>query len=393
MTPDPRPRARTFARATLIAVSMLGATTARAVETDESEPSATSRGAARKNVELVIVGRPADAKPLEDAILELLGRKDLTVVHDRDGVPAATVLARVAIDLEAKDEARVFVSRGRAGLPLVSRTVPRSDNPAVVREALAQTVRAAVEAEMLAEEGRLAAPAPTLTAVAEPTPPPAPVVVAQPREPVDVAEPPAAPAPRSRLAPWGVELTTFAAGGPFAEDAGPVIRAGVGASIGSRRGLGPTIALSAAYAVPFRVQADVLTSHADLAFVRLVPSLTVARFTAATIEVGLGGGVDVLTVEATSSELPAQTIEDQTTRVNPVLSSLLSVHVALVESVALTVSGAIDVELSSRRYVLDDRGTRTDVFVPWRVRPALVLGFAFTVAGEPAFQPKMVAAR
>jgi hypothetical protein len=68
-----------------------------------------------------------------------------------------------------------------------------------------------------------------------------------------------------------------------------------------------------------------------------------------------------------------------------VLTGSIAAHVPLADGVVLTLDALLDVDLASRRYVLDDGGTDVSVLAPWRVRPMLLAGFTFTALGEGLF--------
>jgi hypothetical protein len=204
--------------------------------------------------------------------------------------------------------------------------------------------------------------------------------VAPPSPPPDEHEAPRAPAG------YGVDVGTFVSGGPFADAKAFVPRFGLAGSFGSRRGLRPALTLALEYALPFETTGDIVGSHTNLVAPRALATLEVVHASWIAVDVGAGGGLDIMSVEPRSAVLPSSTLGPTTTRADPVLRAAVVARVPLVPSVVFTASLAADGDLTERAYVADDGGRRTEVLIPWRVRPQLALGFAFTALGEATFR-------
>ena len=82
------------------------------------------------------------------------------------------------------------------------------------------------------------------------------------------------------------------------------MRVGGAAALAYRRGLRPSLGVSALYAFPFEVGSDTLGSRTKLVSARAVAAIEVFRGRSFAIEGGGGGGLDVLAVDPTSTILP-----------------------------------------------------------------------------------------
>jgi hypothetical protein len=67
--------------------------------------------------------------------------------------------------------------------------------------------------------------------------------------------------------------------------------------------------------------------------------------------------------------------------VDPVLSAELIGRLALAPNIDLFLLTAADVDLATRRWVLDNAGAKTSFVEPARVRPFVAFGIDFTVTG------------
>ena len=357
----------------------------------------------RRVVEVLVAGGGTDAASLDDTVRELLGR--LTLVMESQSVgridaddasfrstARPSLLARVGIDLRAHDVAVITIVDGRTGDVTTRRSVRRDGSPAVVREEVAHVVQAAVDPMLLAERDRAAA--------APPAPPPPPPPAPAPAEPI--AEPAPAPPPpapasdaapaRDRMAassegraPLALDLSTMAGAGSFASGAGAVARAGGGAALVWRRGVRPSIGLAAQYVFPFETGSDVALAHVGVASFRGVVGLEVYGSSTFALDLGAGGGVDLLQVEPRSNALPADRLGPPTSRVDPIATATITGHLAIGAGTALSLMIAGDVDLASRHWVVDGAGLPTDAFAPSRVRPLAMIGFTFTAVGDPRF--------
>lgn len=351
--------------------------------------------APRRAVSVAIKGPPEETRVLEDTIRELLARLQLTVIAAPTG-GTSSLLASVEVDMSSSAEAHVVV-HGAAGTPVIDRVVTRGSTAAIQREQIAHAVRGAAEAELLADEDRVAGRAPPVPSPspvpppAEPPPPPppppveTPPVVVAPVEPAPAKESPT-PVVRSRA--LALDLATLAGAGLVARDAGPVARVGGAVVLASRGGWRPSIAFGVLYAFPFEAGSDTLASRARVLSFRLMPGIELLRSSRFALDVGGGGGIDILTVEPASKVLPASVLAETTTRGDPILSASITGRFALASDVVLTLTALSDFDLASRRYMFDDRGQRSEVLAPWSARPTLLAGLSFTALGSAPFEPK-----
>lgn len=329
-------------------------------------------------VVLTIEGPEAEAAELAATVSELTARMHVRTV--RSEPPEGTeILAHVRVDLRARASAHVELA-GKHGQRPLSRDVSRAGSPAIARETIAHTIRAGVEAQVFEEE-RIAAEEQAKAAEPPPSPPPPPVpaVAAPVPPPPRRIVPPSSPSPG-----WGADFGVFAAGGPIASDSGVAPRVGVLAAVGKRSRFAPTLQVSAAYAPPFETDQDaVLGTRVWLVPVRVTPSIAVLRVGRFDLVVGAGLGLDVLHVEPRSDVLPRSVLRDATTRVDPIVTGALSARVALVPRVYVFAAVGADLDLASRPYVVQRGSTQETLFEPWRVRPTVTLGIAFSALGAP----------
>ncbi len=381
-----RARAPLFTTALAMTIVLSTATFESGAHADEAMPS-------RRVVEVLVAGGAADGAGLDDTVRELLGRLSLVtesqvVGHiDADdesfrSTARPSLLARVGIDLRAPDVAMITIVDGRTGDVTMRRSVRRDGPAAVVREEVAHVVQSAVDPMLLAERDRAAAPPPPAAGPPEMAVAPAPTRVLSRALPPDRDVPNAA---ASTTSPLALDLATAAGGGGYAAGAGVVARVGGGAAIVWRRGLRPAIGLTAQYVFPFETGAPIASAHVGVATVRALPALEIYGSPAFAADLAAGGGIDVLRVEPRSTALPAERLGATVTRVDPIATVAVTGHVALSGGTALSLMLGADVDLASRRWVVDADGDRTSTFAPSRVRPLAMLGFTFTAFGDSRF--------
>jgi hypothetical protein len=343
-------------------------------------PESTRAPDAARTVDVTVVAGGDDTDALMGTIRELLGRLGLRIEPHvlAAGSPAVapgepSPGLSVWIDFASRYEAVTIVRRGRTE---VRRTIPRDSSPAIVREEIGEAVRSGVEAQLLVD-ATASAPPPPVAAL----PPPAPVV----RE---------APAPAAGSTRWfALDLTILAGGGYISSDSGVVPRVEGGVVLGSRRRLRPSLTVTAAYSVPFNgdplanVNGDPhsnVTAHASVVSVRAVPAIELAHASWLAVNVGVGGGVDIISVSGRSTDSTIQGSSNVPDRVDPILTAQASLYLAFAPSVAFTVVAGADVDFVPPVY---DIGSPLDqdVLRPWRVRPVALAGFTFTAIGRELF--------
>jgi hypothetical protein len=392
--------------------------TARAQDLSAPRADSVPPALSRAVVDVTVAAGGNDAGPLVETIRELLGRLGINVnaqLVAHSGSPAEAAsdfpLARVRIDLESPREAKVLVY-GRTGEVALRQSFARDASPAVVREEVADAVRSAVEAQLLRDPQRAAAataasaaPAPAEAPIVS-TPPPPPAPPAAPPTPSPAPEPPAAEPPQSEAPPtpppaWlrglALDVTALAGAGPYAGNAVLIPRIGGGVTVASRRWLRPSLTVTGEYMAQFNVSSpspQIVTAQVSNVSVRAIPAIQIFHASWIAVDVGVGGGGDVLTVERRSAPTGSILGQSTTSSVEPILCGVVAGHLGLTPGVALTlaVGSDVDVAYSQLHYLVGNRITNvpSDVLSPWRVRPFLLAGFAFTALGERRFSKAVI---
>jgi hypothetical protein len=260
--------------------------------------------------------------------------------------------------------------------------VQQGESRAVLLEETALVVYTACES--LFEQAPLA-PAPLPTAAA-PEPPP---VAPAPPPSFRPIEPPRAPdhAPRheprkSAQTPWALEGAMLVSARAYTRDASTVTGFGLGAraQVGNARTI-PGVWLLGQFSFPFSASAQSVELSTSVWSARVEPSLELIRSGLLRLDVGGGGGVDVFVVAPVSS-VPGAELNGHQKDVSPVISALLSGSLATSATSRLVVAGMLDYDLQPRRYLVEQGAQTVVILEPWRVRPALSLGFVFDLAGS-----------
>ncbi len=156
-------------------------------------------------------------------------------------------------------------------------------------------------------------------------------------------EQPRAPSPSPSIpTTFGLDVSALVASGPVASTEGMVTRVGGAAALAYRRGLRPSLLLSGLYAFPFSAGNDLVASQVKLSSSRLVGTLQPSRWSWGALDVGAGGGVDVLSVEPASKLLPAAALGPASTYVDPVVSGMITLRVSIAPNVVLSLSALLD---------------------------------------------------
>lgn len=332
----------------------------------QTPPAASASEAPRRVVALDTRGAFEQSAVFEESLRELLGRIGL-VLDARGSVPRNEVLALVLVEFDDKG-AQVTVRRGRTAIESASKRVDREGSTAVFREALAHVVLGAVEP--LEAEERDRPPPPT------PTPPP----------PTPEEEKPAPPAPAPRApespSPWGFGVAAEGGLSSLGSSAGGVGALGGFLTLSRRTGSGLGVALEGRYELPTSVESPFVDARVSSGALRLMPRVELVSFDRFSIELGGGGGIDVLSVTPSSETLPASRLGKSTTRVDPVASAELIGRFGVAPNIDIVLHVAGDFDFATRRWVLDTGGTKSSFFEPARVRPFLALGIDFGVLGS-----------
>jgi hypothetical protein len=333
----------------------------------DSDRHGESSTESKRTVDVTIVAGGEDTVPLMGTIGEDVGRLGLEAVPHLvafpEPPPAAGTRTQnldVWVDLASRYEALVVV---RSDHLEVRRTIARDGSPAVVREEIGEAVRSAVEAELAPQEAPPAAPPVVLAA------PPAP-------SPTIFERPTPLPAPSAR---WlALDITMLAGGGFVSSESGVVPRVGGGVVLGSRRRLRPSLTVTAQYLVPFDSLVSNVSIRTSIVGLRAVPAVEVLHASWVALDLGAGGGIDIVSVGSPKS-VP--------TYVDPILTALATAYVALTPGVVLTLVAGAEVDLAPPGYYVGPAPAEATL-APWRVRPVVMAGFTF-----PAFGGGLFAAR
>jgi len=269
----------------------------------------------------------------------------------------------------------------------MQRDFARTGSAAVVREEIAHAIQSAIAASLVVDEEAKRAPPPPEPKPEEPSqadPPPSPPAIA-PLPPSRAAETPATAAPPGR-SPLSFEVATFAAAGPIAQSSGVAPRVGGSLAITHGSSWRPAFAISGAYAPPFETGTEFVRTRVSFAALRAMPTIELARFSSIALDLGVGGGADIVNVAPSSDTLPRSVLAPPATNVDILAASMLKLEVAVVSSVVFFASGGLEIDLYTRPYVIRRGNDTENVFVPWRVRPSLALGFAFAAFGSSRFE-------
>jgi hypothetical protein len=319
-------------------------------------------------MDTVIVAPNPEADALIEALEDLAGRLRLRIrVERRATLPPESpwpddVVAGVWIDARAADriDIRMTSVRPHSEPRSFERSLAREGSTAVVVEAVAQVVRAALES-MLAAPPEVPADVPS----ASPAP-----------------EPPAPEPPEARLAAapkrvgssgLGVDVTAFGSERAMNARSGPVLGVGAALEVSSKLDAWrPSVWLSAAYNARFDVQSGPITFDVGTSSFRLMPGVALVELDAMQVDVDVGGGLDLFRVAPLVVRREQATFGDTMNFVDPVLAGQLLMRLRLVSQVRMTFGFGLDYDFVPRDITVPGgpRGT----FEPWRLRPALSLG-------------------
>lgn len=297
-------------------------------------------------------GPPEEQAALEASLQELLQRLHVTLSR----VEVSDAWLRARVELTAQESALTLTDDGGA-VVLFRRLLPRSTR-ALTLEAVAHVLQGSVE-ELLRPREPLVAPP-------------------------SAEGPPPSPAPREAPCGLGFSLGAFAGPRAFGGGAPVVLTVGLGAELAYRRArLTPGVWLSFAYNAPFEAEGTVVTLRAQSLSLRLLPTLRLLSLPSLSLTLGLGGGAEVYFSQARSADLPPNLLAQSRADAAPVLTAMLSAHLALAPRLSLSLSLSGDLDLQPRRYVAELPVGREVLFLPWRVRPTLTAGLTFDLAGAP----------
>lgn len=260
-----------------------------------------------------------------------------------------------------------------------TRSLARSGSAAVIAEELALAVESALESAFDAAYER---PKPPPPVPATPTSPPPATSLATPTAPAPKPPPPA-PAPLLATTPpakASLELFTgvFGGVGSFASNAGAIGRLGGELGLASQGPRRPALALRVGAAPGFASDDRGVEAHATVVSVRLRPSTMLLESPIASLGLGLGLGVDLISVQGTS-KIPGVAFGRSPLIADPVVSPTVMARLPLASFLAVTGSFAVDVGFRSVHWVTQQGGVSSEVFSPSHARPVGLVGLELAV--------------
>jgi hypothetical protein len=180
--------------------------------------------------------------------------------------------------------------------------------------------------------------------------------------------------------PWSAEAAMLAGFRAYTRDANTVMGFGLGVRghVGEGRFI-PAAWLLGQFHFPFSETNGSVELSTSVWSVRCFPSVDLWRSGRVRLELGLGGGADIFVVTPLSSS-PEPALGPHRQDASAVLSALVAGSLALSPVSRLVLAATLDYDLQPRRYVVE--GAESPVILePWKVRPALSVGFLFEMAG------------
>jgi hypothetical protein len=360
-----------LSRAALLLLA--GARVCQGAERDSRPPS--------RQVELVIGATTNEADLLESSIRDLLKTKRLAVVASREkavtaqDVAAAIAppqeatpsLARVLVDLSAPGQATLFLIDPRRGRVHVRRMPLAHGLDAVARASVRFVVEQSIDAILEGRDigvsreefQRSALPAPE-------APPEAPMVTPAVSAPT-AAPPTPAPPGRSWSAAAGYEAVALGAG--VYQQAGKV-------SV-SRRFTAVEVAAAVRLAAPISLAGDGARARLATGGGSLWAAGRLLTFGELALSAGLGAGLDVIRVEPAVSTSTLQAAPAFWAS-SPSVQAFASLEWTF-GRISVALAGGAELHPLAERYTVKNGTQTSEVFVPWRLRPAgaLLVGVAF----------------
>lgn len=341
-----------------------------------------AQGAPERSVVEIVSAGDGD-NVISPSLRELLNRVDLSLrPADPEAAIAPAALARVTVDLRDADPTVVIADHGGS---VVAKKTFHATSRKIALEELALFVRFTLDA--LVEQEHAPAPVvedsgPDVVDLADAAPADGAAADAAPL----VAPPPAREAPHEAITPpkptrVGFDLGVFGAAQAFSPEV-PVL-GGVGAAASVELGRGrfrPAISAMGTYFARGSTQRDGIDVHAGLVSFRLVPSFALYDGSTLSIDAGLGGGMDIVTVDARSQRF-GTTVQDLTAAV-PVGTAAITGKLAIGARATFFFGIIGDADLSPRNYVVVVDGTPDPAIRPLAVRASAMMGLAIRLAGE-----------
>lgn len=316
-----------------------------------------------KVVLLEAVGEPQDVDALRTSLEDWLKAMQLEL-HFVSALPPIDEpsFARVrAVWTEASCVVEVF---SKEGVLRRRKELPRGGPRLLISESAALIAQAGVQ-ELSIEE-RKRQPLPTPAAEASPVP-----LVEAPQD----------------LPPFGFRLAAYFQGRLYGERH-PVVFGGGGeasATFGDAPWR-PGLTLLVGYQGPVSEERTLFRVQMQAVQLRLLPAVRRA-FGPFEVEFGLGGGLDLLVANTTSSSVPTDFVREGRVDPAPFFTAMAGARWKFTPSSALFLRAVLDLDPARRRYVSTVAGERESFLVPWIARPALQVGFSFDVLSRPERAP------
>lgn len=313
---------------------------------------------------LEAVGNPIDVEALRSSLEDWLHSLELEL-HQVGVLPPASEPAFARVRVVWSDETCVVEVFSQTGELRRRKALPRGGPPLLLSESAALVAQAAVQELELEEREK-----------AKPPAPPSPVV--------EVQGTPPEPQP-----PFELRVAAYFQGRSY-DSISPVLFGG-GGQVSASFGDGPWhpgVSLLLGYQGPVTRQAETVDLQVQLQTlsVRLLPSLR-RRFGPVELELGLGGGLDLLIASTSSSTVPGARLRPNRVDPAPFFTAGLGASLRLTTATAIFLRAVVDLDPARRRYVSSFAGEREYLLVPWTARPALQLGFSFDVMSRAERSP------
>jgi hypothetical protein len=357
-----------WAKSLVIALALAGGAWPRALLAEEDATLAQTRV-----VRIQVDGDAAAVARTRAVASELFERLGVASIVSAEPEPEADTsgrqaLARAYFDLRDPTKPGIVVVDAASEREVLRRTLPDSASLEISVEELTHVLYAVIEALLQTERAPESTPAPP---PAEPPPPPPKAL-----PPPDTHE----PAPRRPASGPSVAVGAFAR--LLAFDSSSILPGGgLGLAARSRDdgfayGGSLMAAMQASNEIVFEEARGGVRPFAFRAYG------TATGFTASgvALSAGLGGGIDLLRVE--SESLPVDAHTETSTVVDAILSSWLGARIPLGGRVSLDAAFTLDLDLTPRRFVVEQGNRRATLFELGRFRPAFVLGGSYSLVGS-----------
>ncbi len=352
-----------------IAVSLAGIASPRPVRAEE-DPSLAQARVVRIRVE----GDQEAVARTRAAAGELFARLGVTSLvsgRDPDGAvaepPGRQTLVRAYFDLRDPSTPEIVVVDAETEREIVRRTLPDSASLEISVEELTHVLYAVVEGLLQTARARAVDVPPKV--------PSAPPRIAPSAPLTDMDEPVA------RRSSPGPSLSVGAFGRLISIDSSTILPGGgVSVAVRSREdGLAYGGTLMAAMHASNQIVFEEARGGVRPFSLRVYG--TVGGPTESTLSLlsGLGAGIDLFRIETDSA--PPDSSTQGTTVVDAILSALVGARIPIGGRVSLDAAFTLDLDLTPRRFVIEQSGQRTPLLELGRFRPAFVLGGSYSLVG------------